>query len=137
MNNEETKRDEMPRHNYSDSMEDSQVEKSYLFLNNEETTTESKSLHTKGVWSRRDLEIIGPYSSNKSICEMTGNFMDKSESLANAKRIVTCVNSHDELVKALQDMQEKYRELSWKHYVEPVSDPIYVQAIEALKKAGI
>lgn len=93
--------------------------------------------HTKTPWARRDFEIVGPFGSRKNVCEMTGLSESYDENVANARLIVKCVNSHDELVKALQDMQEKYRELPWKHYVEPVSDPIYVQAIEALKKAGI
>ena len=43
--------------------------------------------HTAGKWAIRDLEIIGPIESNKSICEITGNFMDEAEAAANAKLI--------------------------------------------------
>lgn len=60
-----------------------------------------ESKHTATPWTKRDIEIIGPYMSNKSICEMTGNFMDEGEAMANLNHIVTCVNTHDELVERL------------------------------------
>ncbi len=121
-------------------------------MSNEETTTESKSLHTKGIWSRRDLEIIGPYGSDKSICEMTGNFMHQSESIANAKRIITCVNSHDELVKALEGAKKLLLEMGrhirntdedneaseyWNLDGDYIPQPEFEAIKNALKKASI
>lgn len=56
--------------------------------------------YTTGQWAVRDLEIIGPINSNKSICEITGNFMDESEAKANAKLIAAA----PELLKRLSDI---------------------------------
>jgi len=56
--------------------------------------------HTVGKWAIRDLEIIGPINSNKSICEITGNFMDEEEAAANAKLIAAA----PELLQVLQDI---------------------------------
>jgi len=56
--------------------------------------------HTAGKWAIRDLEIIGPINSNKSICEITGNFMDEEEAAANAKLIAAA----PELLQVLQDI---------------------------------
>jgi hypothetical protein len=54
--------------------------------------------HTKGKWIKRGLEIIGPYGSNKHICEITGNFMSEEEGNANASLIAAA----PELLNALQ-----------------------------------
>jgi len=67
---------------------------------------ETNKNHTKGEWAIRNLEIIGPYGSNKSICEITGNYMDEDEAVCNMHRIVECVNGYD----ALQDENKRLKE---------------------------
>lgn len=99
MESKEVTRDEMPRHNYSNELEDSQVEKSYhYFKGREPVKTESKSLHTKGKWTIKcgvDWEDNAYYNINDG---KQGYY----EAEANAAHIVKCVNAHDELVKALE-----------------------------------
>jgi len=68
-----------------------------------------ESKHTKGKWIARDLEIIGPYGTNKHVCEITGNFMDEDEGIANAKRIVECVNNYD----ALKEENERLKNIAY------------------------
>ncbi len=67
---------------------------------------ETNKKYTKGRWSIRDLEVIGPMGSNKSICEMTGSFMNESEAKANAARIVECVNGYDALIEENRKLKD-------------------------------
>lgn len=62
----------------------------------------SSNKHTAGQWAIRDLEIIGPIGSNKSICEITGNFMDEYEAEANAKLIAAAPILYNAAYSALQ-----------------------------------
>lgn len=64
---------------------------------------------TKGEWAIRDLEIIGPYGTNKSICEITGNYMDETEAKANAELIVSAPRLHEEnkTLKSVIEKQDK------------------------------
>jgi hypothetical protein len=55
---------------------------------------EQREGFTGGEWVRRDLEIIGPYGSNKHICEMTGNFMDEAETEANITLLLQAKNMY-------------------------------------------
>lgn len=55
------------------------------------------SKHTKGPWLRRGsineiIEIIGPHGTNAHICEVTGSFVSKEESNANANLIIASVD---------------------------------------------
>ena len=83
--------------------------------------------HTAGQWAIRDLEIIGPIGSNKSICEITGNFMDESEAEANAKLIAAAPL----LLEALQGMVKLYEE------VQPAGgwQGFYDESMYAIKQA--
>lgn len=58
-------------------------------------STQTKELFTQGDWAIRDLEIIGPLGSNKSICEITGNFMDEDEAKANACLLLQAKNMYE------------------------------------------
>jgi len=66
----------------------------------EESQYNSKEGFTSGEWAIRDLEIIGPIGSNKSICEITGNFMDEGEAEANARLIAQA----PAMYRALKDL---------------------------------
>ncbi len=63
-----------------------------------------ESKHTKTPWALRDFEVIGPYMSDKFICDCVGHESNYEENKANAAHIVKCVNSHDELVKVLKSL---------------------------------
>lgn len=58
--------------------------------------------HTPGKWAIRDNEIIGPYGTSKSICEMTGDFCTPEETKANKQLIA----SSPELLEVLIDCRE-------------------------------
>lgn len=60
--------------------------------------------HTPGPWAIRDLEIVGSYESNKSICEITGNFIGAHEAIANLKLIA----ASPELLRLLEKVQEMF-----------------------------
>ena len=89
----------------SSSTFDTGVEHIYLSEHPQPTDTVNTG-YTGGQWAIRDYEIIGGYGSDKSICEMTGNFMDRAEKKANAQRIVQAVNNHDALVSALKEAMD-------------------------------
>jgi len=69
-----------------------------------------KAKYTTGPWAVRDLEIIGPINSNKSICEITGNFMDESEAKANAKLIAASPKMIEFISKIMSKLQEHQKE---------------------------
>ena len=88
--------------------------------------------YTQGEWSIRDLEIIGPYESNKSICEITGNFMHEDEAMANAKLIAAA----PELLNALLFLLQSYRADFKMITGAPLNDTLAVlSAKAAIKKA--
>lgn len=90
-----------------ESLMERSIKVMYHYENPETTTnTVTGEGFTKGNWAVRDYEVIGPYGSHKTICEMTGN-LPKEEKKANAKRIVNCVNNFDSLVSALKDAQRE------------------------------
>ena len=63
--------------------------------------------HTKGNWEITDLEIIRPMGTNKSICQITGSFIDETESKANAKLIAAAPDLLGMLIVA-QNMLNLY-----------------------------
>ena len=54
---------------------------------------------TKGKWVNRVDCIIGPFKSNKTICEMAGNFCDEEEKEANAALIALAPDLAAEVVR--------------------------------------
>jgi len=73
------------------------------------TNIEQREGFTRGEWVRRDLEILGPYETNKHICEITGNFMNKSEALANAALIAAAPTMY----AFIKEMAERYSNSEW------------------------
>ncbi len=64
---------------------------------------------TPGKWAIRDNEIIGPYGSDKCICEMTGNFMSEEEKKANIRLISLApqlAKENKRLHKTINDLLE-------------------------------
>ncbi len=75
------------------------------------------SAHTKTPWETDDFAILATGKESEewgTLCVATvgdeqwkdddGNFLPAAEDRANAQHIVTCVNSHDELLEALKGM---------------------------------
>lgn len=64
--------------------------------------------YTKGEWRVTQGSSIYVEAENQCICEV--DFCDgtvsEKEHLANAQRIVTCVNSHNDLLKACRELLE-------------------------------
>lgn len=108
-------------------------------MESKEVKTESKSLHTKGFFRQG-------YANTKAIvCEFdgliitvanteTGSKLISDEiAIANAERICTCLNAHDELVENLARLIDRIEESD----LQSAFPSAYNRAKEALKKATV
>lgn len=86
----------------------------------------SDAKHTPGKWRHHDMEhatvVAGTPGVGVADCNATHRTDKENE--ANAQRIVTAVNCHDDLVEALQDLVARVDD-----------DPNYVPMSEALIRA--
>lgn len=84
------------------------------------TPTKNKSQHTKGEWKLNGTQIFisDGYETEVEIAitDFDQSTLGKEVCLANAKRIVKCVNMYDKLIVRLCKADEIYRD-QWKRMV--------------------
>jgi len=80
--------------------------------------------HTRGEWeyieeSPHGRKWIRAKKDRALICGLTGEHADYDNNKANAKRIVQCVNAHDEFVIACEfAIENKYEPDKWRTQME-------------------
>lgn len=93
------------------------------------------NLHTNTPWH---VGSSGPNKRNREIFDAKGMLIadcrtsnkKPAEELANANRIATCVNAHDDLLAALEDAVGFFRQLKYQD-----SAPLLAPMIAAIAKA--